>query len=140
MILVFLLFSLKLALSLSSFTLIKRLFSSYSLSAIKVASSSYLRLLFLPPILIPSCNSSSLVFLMMCSAYRLNKQGDNRQLCHTSFLILNQSVVLCECEVAQSCPTLCDPMDCSLPGSFVHGIFQAIVLEWIAISFSRASS
>ena len=36
--------------------------------------------------------------------------------------------------------TLCDPMDCSLPGSSVHGIFQAIVLEWIAISFSRASS
>ena len=42
-----------------------------------------------------------------------------------------------ESEVAQSCPTLCDPMDCSLPGSSVHGIFQAIVLEWIAISFSR---
>ena len=41
-----------------------------------------------------------------------------------------------ENEVAQSCPTLCDPMDCSLPGSFVHGIFQAIVLEWIAISVS----
>ena len=59
MILVFLIFTLKLALSLSSFTLIKRLFSSYSLSAIRVASSSYLRLLiFLPPILIPSCNSS----------------------------------------------------------------------------------
>ena len=38
--------------------------------------------------------------------------------------------------VAQSCPTLCDPVDCSLPGSSVHGIFQAIVLEWIAISFS----
>ena len=36
-------------------------------------------------------------------------------------------------EVTQSCPTLCDPMDCSLPGSSVHGIFQAIVLEWIAI-------
>ena len=43
-------------------------------------------------------------------------------------------------EVAQSCPTLCDPMDCSLPGSSVHGIFQAIVLEWIVISFSRGSS
>ena len=40
-------------------------------------------------------------------------------------------------EVAQSCQTLCDPTDCSLPGSFVHGIFQAIVLEWIVISFSR---
>ena len=43
-------------------------------------------------------------------------------------------------ELTQSCPTLCDPMDCSLPGSSVHGIFQAIVLEWIAISFSRGSS
>ena len=45
-----------------------------------------------------------------------------------------------ESEVAQSCPTLCDPMYCSLPGYSVHGIFQAIVLEWIAISFSRGSS
>ena len=45
-----------------------------------------------------------------------------------------------EREVAQSCPTLCDPMDCSLPGSSVHGIFQAVVLEWIAISFSKGSS
>ena len=46
----------------------------------------------------------------------------------------------CESEVAQSCPTLCNPMDCSLLGSSVHGIFQARVLEWIAISFSRGSS
>ena len=45
-----------------------------------------------------------------------------------------------ESEVAQSCLTLCNPTDCSLPGSSVHGIFQAIVLEWIAISFSRGSS
>ena len=43
-------------------------------------------------------------------------------------------------EVTQSCPTLCDPMDCSLPHSSVHGIFQARVLEWVAISFSRGSS
>ena len=43
-------------------------------------------------------------------------------------------------EVAQSCPTLCDPMDCSLLHSSVHGIFQARVLEWVAISFSRESS
>ena len=42
-------------------------------------------------------------------------------------------------EVAQSCPTLCDPMDCSLPGFSVHAIFQARVLEWVAISFSRGS-
>ena len=45
-----------------------------------------------------------------------------------------------EREVAQSCPTLCDLMDCSLPGSSVHGIFQARVLEWIAVPFSKESS
>ena len=44
-----------------------------------------------------------------------------------------------ESEVAQSCPTLRDPMDCSLPGSSVHGIFQARVLEWGAIAFSLSS-
>ena len=43
-------------------------------------------------------------------------------------------------EVAQLCVTLCDPMDCSLPGSSIHGIFQASVLEWVAISFSKESS
>ena len=41
--------------------------------------------------------------------------------------------------VAQSCPTLCDPMDCSPPSSFVHGILQARMLQWAAISFSRGS-
>ena len=45
-----------------------------------------------------------------------------------------------ENEVAQSCPTLCKPMDCSLPGSFLHGILQARILEWVATSFSRRSS
>ena len=45
-----------------------------------------------------------------------------------------------ESEVAQSCSTLCDPVDCSLPGSSVHGILQARILEWVAISFSRESS
>ena len=43
-------------------------------------------------------------------------------------------------EVAQSCPTLCDPVDCRPPGSSVHGILQARILEWIAISFSRGFS
>ena len=42
-----------------------------------------------------------------------------------------------ESEIVQSCPTLSDPMDCSLPGSSVHGIFQARVLEWGAIAFSE---
>ena len=44
-----------------------------------------------------------------------------------------------EREVTQLCPTLSDPMDCSLPGSAIHGIFQARVLEWGAITFSRVS-
>ena len=48
-------------------------------------------------------------------------------------------VCVCVC-VAQLCPTLYDPMDCSLPGSFVHGILQARILEWVAIPFSGGSS
>ena len=47
--------------------------------------------------------------------------------------------VKCESEVAQSCPTLSDSLDCSPPGSSIHGIFQAIVLEWGAIAFSEKS-
>ena len=54
--------------------------------------------------------------------------------------LISSLLLQSESEVAQSCPTLCDLMDCSLPGSSVHGIFQATVLEWIAISFSRGSS
>ena len=82
--------------SLSSFTFIKRLFSS-SLSAISMVSSAYLRLLiFLLAILIPACVSSSLVFHMMYSAYKLNKQGDNIQPWLTLFPIWNQSVVPCQ--------------------------------------------
>ena len=81
MILVFSILSLKPAFSLSSFTFIYRLFSTSLLSAIRVVSSAYLRLLiFLPVILIPACVSSSPAFLMMYSAYKLNEQGDNIQL------------------------------------------------------------
>ena len=47
---------------------------------------------------------------------------------------------LSESEVARSCPTLFDPMGYSLPGSFIHGILKARVVEWVAISFSRGSS
>ena len=47
---------------------------------------------------------------------------------------------VCSCVRAQSCPTLLNPMDCSPPSSSVHGIFQARVLEWVAISLSRGSS
>ena len=45
-----------------------------------------------------------------------------------------------ESEVPQSCLSLCDPIDCSLPGSSIHGIFQVRILEWVAIAFSRRSS
>ena len=47
---------------------------------------------------------------------------------------------ICCCSVSQSCLTLCNPMDCRLPGSSIHGILQARILEWVAISFSRESS
>ena len=64
--------------SLSSLILIKRHFSSSSLSAIRVVSSAYLKLLiFLPEVLIPACDSSSLAFCRMYSAWKLNKQGNN---------------------------------------------------------------
>ena len=93
MILVFWMLNFKPTFSLFSFTFIKRLFSN-SLSAIRVVSSAYLRLLiFLPEFLIPACSSSSPAFLMIYSAYKLNKQGDNIQPWCTPFLIWNQSVV-----------------------------------------------
>ena len=52
----------------------------------------------------------------------------------------NTAVGDSESEVTWSCPTLCDPMDCSLPGSSVLGIFQTRILEWVAMSFSSGSS
>ena len=74
----FLMLNFKPAFSLSSFTLIKRIFSCSSLSAITVVSSAYLRfLIFLLAVLIPACTSFSPVFRMMYSAHKLNKQGDN---------------------------------------------------------------
>ena len=84
-----------LSFSLFSFTFIKRLFSSSSLSAIRVMTSAYLRLLqFLPAFLIPACASSRQAFQMMYSAYKLNKQGDNIQPWRTPFPIWNQSVIM----------------------------------------------
>ena len=104
MILVFRMLSFKPTFSLSSFTFIKRLFSS-SLSAIRVVLSAYLRLLiFLLEILIPACAFSSPVFLMMYSAYTLNKQGDNIQPWRTPFPIWNQPVVPCPVLTVASWP------------------------------------
>ena len=87
MILVFWMLSFKPIFLLSSFTFLKRLFSSSSLSATRVVPSVYLRLLiFLPAILISACASASPAFLKMYSAYKLNKQGDNIQPWRTLFL------------------------------------------------------
>ena len=88
MILVFWILSFKPVLSLSSFTFIKRLFSSSLLSAIMVVSSAYLRLC-------QTCASSSLAFCKIYSSYKLNKQGDNIQPWRTPFLIWNQYGVPC---------------------------------------------
>ena len=90
--------------SLSSFTFIKRLFSS-SLSAVRGVSSAYLRLLiFLLAVLIPACASSIIGFLIIYSAYYLNKQGDNIQPWCTPFPIWNQSVFPCPILTVASWP------------------------------------
>ena len=92
--------------SLSSFTFIKKLFSFYLISAIRVVSSAYLRLLiFLSAILIPAGASSSPVFLMMYSAYKLNKQGYNIQPWRTPFPIWKYSFPYLE--------PVCYSMSCS---------------------------
>ena len=101
----FLNIELKPTFALSSFTFIKRLFKSSSLSAIRVVSSVYLRLfIFLPAILIPACASSSPEFHMMCSSCKLKEQGDNIQPWHTPFPIWNQSVAPCTVLIVASWP------------------------------------
>ena len=152
---VFWMLSFKPAFLLSSFTFIRRLFSSSWLSAISVVSSTYLRLLiFLSAILILARASSSPAFLMMYSACKLNKQGDNIQPWRTPYPIWNQSIpcpvltvaswpAYCPCQtppnklnvkVVQSCLTLCNSMDCT-----VHGILQARILEWVAFPFCKVA-
>ena len=105
MILVFWMLSCKPAFSLSSLTLIKRLFSSFSFSAIRGVLSAYLRLLlFLSAILIPDYESSSPAFRIMYSAYMLNKEGNNIQSCPTPGSVLNQSIVPCPVLTVASWP------------------------------------
>ena len=57
---------------------------------------------------------------------------------HSTFTLAASNQNMHVCLITQSCPTLCDPKDCSPPGSSVHGILQARILEWVAISFSNA--
>ena len=108
MILVFWMLTFKPAFTLSSFTFIQWLFGSSLLSAIRVVSSAYLRLLiweiFLLAILIPACAPSNLAFHMMYSVYKLNKQGDNTQPWCSPFSIWNLSSLPCLVLIIASWP------------------------------------
>ena len=123
MIFVFWMFSFKPAFSLSSFTLIKRLFNSSLLSAIREVSSAGFpvnglidRLVTVPLVVMFS--------ISLCFPIR-----------YTIKLISH-----CCCLVAKFCPTFCDPVDCSPPGSLVHGISQARILKWVAIFLPKSVS
>ena len=72
----------------------------------------------------------SKLILSYYSTLVMKKQWVHRNIIH----------IICVCLVAQSCPTLSNPIDCNPPGSSVHGILQARILEWVAIPFSRGSS
>ena len=138
----FLISGFKPAFSLSSFTLIKNFFSSSSFSAIRVVSSTYLRLLmFLPPI-IPAYKSSSPAFLMMCSAYRLN----NRVMTDSPVILFSQSWtnqlfhLLC-CALSLSCVQLyATPWTAARQAPLSMGILQTRIVEWVAMPSSRGSS
>ena len=90
----------------------------------------------------------SLVFLRSVACFEITviplpkimKQMKHLSTEHVSSTILRSCDLVVVVLIAQSCPTLCDPMDCHPPGSSVHEIFQARILEWVAISFSRGSS
>ena len=123
MMLVFWMLSFKPAFSLSSFTFIKRLFSSSSLSTIRVVSSPYQSLLiFLPAILIPACASSSPAFK--------HKGPHKNYLFKFKFMF----TLIKDVKVSQSCLTLWDPLEYT-----VNGILQARILEWVAYPFPNRS-
>ena len=117
--------------SLSSFTFIKRLFSSFSLSATMVVSSAYLRLLIFFPILLTSAYaSSSLAFHMMYSAYKLNKQGDNIQPWRTPFPILNLSIVPCPVLTVASWPRITKIWNTATPDTRIlnNGNYHSLLM------------
>ena len=88
---------------------------------------------------------SSKALILQYSAFFIDQLSHpymitGKTLALTRQTFVSKVVSKCKCKVAQSCLTLCDPMDCSPTGFPVHEIFQARVLEWVAISFSRGSS
>ena len=95
---------------------------------------AYLRPLVCPGLCIFLAMRFYILFLLTYYDKRNSKIEDNSLFFTSHYKYIPKS------EVAQSCPTLHDRMDCNLPGSSVHGIFQARVLEWVAISFSRGYS
>uniref|UniRef100_A0A4W2HYX2 Ribosomal protein L36a n=2 Tax=Bos TaxID=9903 RepID=A0A4W2HYX2_BOBOX len=92
----------------------------------------------------PNCRSKRMLAIKRCKHFELG--GDKkRKVCNYGVKGAIFSIWFCnverkESEVTQSCPTLCNPMDCSLAGFSIHGVFQARIREWVAISFSRRSS
>ena len=97
--------------------------------------------------LVPNCCCCCCVSSVVSNSVRPHRQQPTRLPCPWDspgkntgvgcHFLLQYMKVKSESEVAQSCPTLSDPMDCRLPGSSIHGIFQARVLEWVAIAFSE---
>ena len=146
--------------SSNNFLIISLGFSMYSIMS--SANSESFTSSFL--IWIPFISFSSLIAVVRISRTMLSNSGKSEHPClvpdlrgnafsfsplrmifavglsYMALLCLGRFLLCPVSEVAQSCPTLCDPMDYSLPGSSVHGIFQARILEWVAISFSRESS
>jgi len=108
------------------------------LPSLLTSTYSFFPPFFLSLFIIPGCLTFFHIILGMCEYIKVHLAW--AILCqlpaqHLESPVLHES----DSEVAQSCPTLCDPMNCSLPGSSVHGIFQARILERVAISFSRGS-
>ena len=96
-------------------------------------------------------NNDNLNYNLLSSNYKsipsyLSKQEPLNEVYNNLHMYVNtqrhsiHNVPVCVCVYAQSCPTLCDSMDCSPPGSSVQGIFQVRLLEWVAIFSSRGSS
>ena len=77
---------------------------------------------------------------MKLNQHQHNQSREIVRQANTENVVLSLMAQKARSEVAQSCPTLCDPMDCSPPASSVHGILQARILEGVAIFFSRGSS
>ena len=112
---------------------------------------------YLPDFVTVICLGFIFGFLFLDNCFNLT-QCHNKPLVESSFLTRDKALSLwsgstdsktldfqrtdpeSESKVTQLCPSLCSPVDCSLPGSSVHGIFKARVVEWVAISFSRRSS